>query len=419
VPDRPEALVRVEVACRGCGAAGLTPVLDLGELPLANALLEEKDLGSPEPRFPLHLVFCPACTLVQIRETVRPDVLFSRYVYFSSYADATLAHAAASAAALTERLGLGPQSLVLEIASNDGYLLRSFAAAGIPVLGIEPAENVAAAAEARGIRTLRAFFGGALAQRLRAEGVRPDAILGNNVLAHVDDLPGFARGVAALLAPGGLAVFEFPYVADLIERTEFDTIYHEHLCYFSLHAVQGVFARAGLVVVDVERLPIHGGSLRISLAGPAAQAAQPSVERLLGEERAAGLTGERYYGRFAEQVEQLREELMAELRARKAAGQRLAAYGASAKGSTLMNAFGIGRDLLDFVVDRSPVKQGRFTPGNHLPIVSPDALERHRPDAVLLLTWNFAEEILAQQRPYLEMGGTFLLPVPALRTVSR
>ena len=411
-------VLRLETTCRACGSSDLATLLTLGDLPLANALLDAEDLARPEPRFPLSLRFCRACSLVQLRETVRPDVLFSHYLYFSSFSDTMLAHARELAEALIWRLSLGPDSLVFEIASNDGYLLQYFQAAGVPVLGCEPAGNVAAEAQARGIPTLRAFFGRDVAAVLHAEGRRADAVLGNNVLAHVGDLPGFAEGVALLLAPHGRAVFEFPYVADLVAGTEFDTIYHEHLCYFSLHAVRALFARAGLVLVDVERQAIHGGSLRVFFAHMEAGVPEsPAVAALLREEEVSGLTGEAHYRRFANQVARVRDTLVTELRARKASGQRLAAYGASAKGSTLMNACGIGRDLLDYVVDRSTVKQGRYTPGNHLPILPPEELERRRPDAVLLLTWNFAEEICRQQRPYLDGGGTFLVPVPALRSI--
>jgi SAM-dependent methyltransferase len=414
-PDAP--VLAVETRCRGCGAPAPATVLELGEVPLANALLAPGDLGRPEARFPLTLAFCPGCSLVQIRETVRPDVLFRHYLYFSSFSETMLAHAREQAETLIRRVSLGPRSLVVEIASNDGYLLQNFVGRGIPVLGCEPARNVAEVAERRGVRTVREFFGLDLARRLASEGVRADALVGNNVLAHVADLHGLAEGVGLLLAPGGVAVFEFPYVADMVGATEFDTIYHEHLCYFSLHAARSVFARHGLFVVDVERHAIHGGSLRVFLARDAAPAS-PAVGALLDEEAATGVTAEAYYRRFAGQVARLRDRLLRELRGRKAAGQRLAAYGASAKGSTLMNAFGIGADLLDFVVDRSTVKQGLHTPGNRLPILPPGALLERRPDAVLLLTWNFAEEIFRQQRAFLESGGTFVVPVPEVRCVG-
>ncbi len=404
--------------CRACGDPELVRLLDLGAMPLANALLSAGDLLRPEPRYPLTLCVCPRCTLVQIRETVDPEVLFGTYLYFSSFSDTVLRHARAEARHLAARRRLGAASLVVEIASNDGYLLKNFVAAGIPVLGIEPAKNVALAAEASGVRTEKAFFGREVARRLRADGVRADVIIANNVLAHVSDLEGTAAGIAALLADDGMAAIEFPYVGDMIEGVEFDTIYHEHLCYFSLHSVASVFARHGLTVTDVERHPIHGGSLRIYLE-PGGRESGGSVPRLLDEESRRGMGGARFYEDFAGRVEALRRDLLRELRERKAAGQRLAAYGASAKGSTLMNALGIGDDLLDFVADRSTVKQGRYTPGNHLPIVGPEVLMEKRPDAVLLLTWNFAEEIFRQQAAYLNAGGTFVIPIPKVRAVGK
>lgn len=417
--ERPAAMTTI-TGCRACGAATLESVLDLGTVPLANALREPGQEGTPEARFPLTLAFCPACSLLQIRETVPPEILFRDYVYFSSFSDTMLEHARGLATAFIEQAQLGPRSLVFEIASNDGYLLRHFVERGIPVLGCEPARNVAKVARERGVPTLEEFFGHDVALRLVAEGRRADAIAGNNVLAHVADLQGVVRGVAALLAPRGRAAFEFPYVLDTIDHVEFDQIYHEHLCYFSLHAVQGVFARAGLVLIDAERLPIHGGSLRIWLAQESE--APPPTERalaLLAHERERDMLDGAFYRGFARRVEGLREALLAELAGRRARGETIAAYGASAKGSTLMNVFGIGRETLSFVADRSTVKQGKLTPGNHLPIVAPEELARRLPDAVLLLTWNFADEIFRQQRAYLEAGGVFIVPVPAVRIVGK
>ena len=404
--------------CRSCGDPGLTTLLELGELPLANALLSVEDLERDEPRYPLTLAFCPCCALVQIRETVDPEVLFGTYLYFSSFSETMLAHARAEALHLVTRRKLGSTSLVVEIASNDGYLLKNFVAMGIPVLGIEPAGNIAATAEASGVRTENVFFGQELARRLSADGVRADVVIANNVLAHVADLNGTAAGIAELLKDDGLAAIEFPYVGDMIEALEFDTIYHEHLCYFSLHAVSSVFARHGLAVTDVERQPIHGGSLRIYLER-AGRPVADAVGLLLDEESGRGMGAAHFYEDFAARVTALRNELVGELRKRKTAGQRLAAYGASAKGSTLMNAFGLGAEFFDFVADRSTVKQGRYTPGNHLPIVGPEALMEKRPDAVLLLTWNFADEIFRQQAAYLNAGGVFVVPIPTVRAVGK
>jgi SAM-dependent methyltransferase len=410
--------VSVIDGCRICGHAPVERVLDLGRQPLANALRGEADLANPERKFPLTLGFCPACSLVQIFETVDPEVLFADYVYFSSFSDTMMAHARAASEMLIRRRGLGRTSLVMEIASNDGYLLKNFVERGVPVLGIEPARNIAKVAEEKGVRTLAEFFGLALAERLAGEGQRADVILGNNVLAHVADLHGFAAGVARLLAPEGCAVFEFPYVGEMFKSVEFDTIYHEHLCYYSLHAVQKLFAEHGLSVTDVERLPIHGGSLRLFLEPGRREPSFP-VRALLEEEERLGLTRIDAARKFAAKVSELKASLRAELARRKAAGQRLAAYGASAKGSTLLNHFEIGRETLDFIVDRSTVKQGKFAPGTALPILAPEELLARRPDAVLLLTWNFADEIIAQQRAYLEAGGQFIVPVPSVRTVGK
>lgn len=406
--------------CRSCGDKGIETVLQLGQVPLANRLLTAAELKQPEPRFPLTLAFCPACSLLQIRETVAPEILFAHYLYFSSFSDTMLAHAKEETETLTKRLQLNKHSLVVEVASNDGYLLKNFVANGIPVLGIDPAENIAKQANAAGVPTLAEFFGKALAERLVREGRRADVIIGNNVLAHVADLNGFVAGVGMLLKDAGSAVFEFPYGGEMIRNVEFDTIYHEHLCYFSLTAIVALFARHGMTVNDVERHAIHGGSLRV-YAQPQAKAARPSraVTALLAEEKSAGMTGAGYYRDFAKRVDGIKQALLKELRARKKKGQTLAAYGASAKGSTLINYFGIGGDLLDFIADRSSVKQGHYAPGAHLPIVAPAALIEKKPDACVLLTWNFAEEIFRQQADYLRGGGQFIVPIPTVRTVGQ
>jgi hypothetical protein len=404
-----------ETTCRSCGGANLQTVLTLGRTPLANSLLTEAELAAPEPTYPLDLVFCPDCTLVQITETVPPEVLFRDYLYFSSFSDTMLAHAERLTGRLVAERHLGGDSLAVEIASNDGYLLQYYRRAGIPVLGIEPARNIARVAEERGVPTIAEFFNAAVATRLAAAGRRADVMHANNVLAHVADLNGVVEGIGILLNEEGVVVIETPYVKDMIDQGEFDTIYHEHLCYYSLTALDRLFRRHGLTVVDVEQLPIHGGSLRVFVAkaGPPS----PRVTRLLAEEVAWGVGSREFYTGFGEKVGQLRQELRSLLAELKGRGKRIAVYGASAKGSTLLNYFGIGLETLDFVADRSTAKQGRYTPGTHLPIAAPERLLAEMPDYVLLLTWNFADEILAQQAAYRARGGTFIIPIPELRLV--
>ena len=404
-----------DACCRSCGAAGLETVLSLGCTPLANDLREAP--GDPEETWPLELAVCTECALAQLTVTVPPERLFSDYAYHSSFSDTMLAHAAELAARVGKARRLGPRSLVVELASNDGYLLRHYRAAGVKVLGIDPAANVVEVARERGVPTLCEFFGAELAERLREEGLEADVVHAHNVLAHVADLNGFVAGIARLLKVTGRAVVEVPYVGDLLDGCEFDTIYHEHLCYFSATALDRLWSRHGLELVDVARVPIHGGSLQqwVALAGESKRS--PSVGALLRAEAAAGLDGPEAYRGFATRVEGVRDRLVALLRELKAGGARLAAYGASAKGATLLSYAGVGRDLLDYVVDRSPYKQGRYTPGGGLPIHPPERLAIDVPDYVLLLTWNFADEIFEQQAEYRRRGGRFIVPIPEPRVV--
>jgi len=408
-----------DLLCRSCASEELSIVLDLGTTPLANGFLTSEHLQLPEPQFPLQLALCSECSLLQITETVPPEMLFRNYFYFSSFSDAFLRAAEETATRLLAERKLDRESLVLEIASNDGYLLQFYKQQGIPVLGIEPATNVARTArEVRGIPTRNEFFGWDLAQRLFEEGVKADVIHANNVLAHTADLDGFLSGLRLILKDDGVAVIEVPYVRDMIDRVEFDTIYHEHLYYFSLAALDYLCVSHGLSLASVEHLGVHGGSLRLFLQHePETPRRSESVQELLSDEEKQGLDSSEYYHAFAGKVEQLKDTLLTLLRDLKSAGNRIAAYGASAKGSTLLNCFGIDQQILDFVVDRSPVKQGLFTPGTHLPIYSPAKLLEAMPKYTLLLTWNFADEVFAQQAEYLRCGGRFIVPIPEPRVI--
>ena len=403
--------------CRSCGGTHGELVLDLGLQPLANNLLRPEDLSKPEPKFPLRLALCNSCWLLQILELVPPVQLFSEYLYFSSFSDALLRHSRSAVEQHVRDFQLGPQSQVVEIASNDGYLLQYFQTAKIPCLGIEPAANIAKVAQEKGIKTLVDFFTLKLARGLTAEKQQADLILGNNVFAHAPDTNDFVAGLAALLKPQGRIALEFPYGVDLIEHSEFDTIYHEHVFYFTVTALQPLFARHGLELIRVDHLPIHGGSLRLYAAHAGAHRVEPSVNEFLAQEKKRGVSSPGYYKHFTAHVQELKTSLLELISRLRKEHKAIAAYGAAAKGSTLINFFGLGTDSLAFVTDRSTYKQGRLMPGQHIPILPPEALMEKRPDYTLLLTWNFAEEILAQQKAYREAGGKFIIPIPRVTVV--
>lgn len=404
--------------CRSCGSGRNHSVIDLGLQPLANNLLRPADLGKSEPRFPLAVFVCADCWLMQITETVPPIDLFSDYLYFSSFSDAMLRHAKSAAQKHITEKELDHASFVVEIASNDGYLLKNFVESGIPCLGFEPAANIAKVARENGVETHCDFFGQATARTLRDQKGPADLILGNNVFAHAPDTNDFVAGVAELLKPNGWVVFEFPYGLEMIEKVEFDTIYHEHVFYFTLTPLIPLFARHGLEIFDVERLSIHGGSLRIYAGHRDTQNVRDSVHQQMAKENELGISEPARYETFSSRAAQMRADLIAFLETQKQAGKRVAAYGASAKGSTLLNYVGSAADSIEFIADRSTYKHGRLSPGLHLPIVAAEELAARRPDYALLLVWNFAAEVIAQQADFLAQGCRFVVPVPELEVVA-
>jgi hypothetical protein len=402
--------------CRHCGAPLRLSVVDLGKSPLCQTVLTTEQLEQGDSFYPLHVRACEQCWLVQIPEFVPPEDIFTEYAYFSAYSDSWVEHARLYVDRKTERLGLGGDSFVVELATNDGDLLQHFLPKGIPVLGVEPAQNVAEAAVARGVETLPEFFGAALGGRLAAERRPADLVLGNNVLAQVPDINDFVAGVKALLAPEGTATFEFPHLEKLIEHLEYDTIYHEHFSYFSLHSIRAIFGAQGLDLVDVEELPSHGGSLRVFLRHAEAGARPaPAVGELLAREDERGIRDPETYRRFAEGVRESKRALLELLTELRRDGKQVVGYGAPGKGNTLLNYCGIRTDFLDYTVDRNPYKQGKFTPGTHIPIYPPERIGETQPDVILILPWNLASEIGEQLSYTADWGARLAVPIPTAR----
>ena len=410
--ERSDAVRRPK--CRSCGTELRTSVVDLGLSPPSNALTPPSALDRGETVYPLHAYVCDRCRLMQLDVFASPDELFRDYRYFSSYSSTWLAHAAAYADEMVRR-GIGPGSRVVEVASNDGYLLRNFVARGVGVLGIEPASNVAAVARAAGVPTIDEFFGAALAGRVRADFGPADLIVANNVLAHVPDINDFVAGFARLLAPDGVATFEFPHLLRTIAGMQFDTVYHEHFSYLSLIALVPLFARHGLEIVEVTELPTHGGSLRVFVAPRGARTVHASVDAILAAERTAGLERLETYAQFGARVVRIKDAFLAFLLDAKRRGKRVAGYGAAAKATTLLNYAGARADLMPYVADKSPHKQGNFIPGVRVPIVAPDRIRADEPDYVVIFPWNVEAEIRAELADVRAWGGRFVLAIPELR----
>ncbi|MFO1110038.1 MAG: class I SAM-dependent methyltransferase [Bradyrhizobium sp.] len=413
------ALKSTHGRCRLCDKSLRTSFVDLGMSPLCESFLTADQIDAMEPYYPLHALVCDDCFLVQLKEYVKPEHIFTEYAYFSSYSTSWVEHARKYCEMIKARLELGAQSRVYEIASNDGYLLQHFLPLGVPVTGIEPAANVAEVARKKNIPTLVEFFGLELAKRLASEGKRADLIIGNNVLAQVPDLNDFVAGMAHLLAPQGVITLEFPHLEKLIKENQFDTIYHEHFSYFSLVTIDRLAARHGLKVFDVEEIATHGGSLRVYLCrDDAAYAVSSNVTGLLAHERQIGFEDIATYARFAARVHQTKRHLMDFLIECKEKGARICGYGAPGKGNTLLNYCAIGTDFLDFTVDRNPYKHGRYTPGMHIPILPVEAIDEYKPDYLLILPWNLRKEIVAQMRHVGEWGCKFVVPIPGVQIID-
>jgi len=407
--------------CRHCGSALRLPFLNLGSAPPSNAYLTESGLHGPETYFPLRLLVCESCWLVQTEDYAGSEALFTEdYAYFSSFSSSWLAHAERYVQALIPRLGLGASSRVVEIAANDGYLLQYVQAAGIPCYGVEPTASTAQAARAKGIVIVERFFGVALAEELAQAGQQADLIAANNVLAHVPDINDFVAGFTRLLKPTGVATFEFPHLLRMVQEQQFDTAYHEHYSYLSLSAVQSIFAANGLAVFDVEELLTHGGSLRVfaQRSDTGTHAVSPAVAALLDREVAAGMTCASFYGGFQAKAERVKDDLLAFLLDAKRQGLKVGAYGAAAKGNTLLNFAGVRPDLLPYVVDKNPAKQGKYMPGSRIPIVAETHLRANRPDVVLVLPWNLKDEVMTQLAYIREWGGHFATAVPAWEVLA-
>ncbi len=415
-----EDIVTNHSCCRFCGSALRHTFVDLGMSPLCESYVSVVQLNYMEPFYPLHVYVCDNCFLVQLEEYVSPDRIFSEYAYFSSYSDTWLEHASAYTEMIVNRFDLNEQSRVAEIASNDGYLLQYFVKKGIPVLGVEPAANVAQVAINRGVPTVIKFFGEKTAHELSAEWGKADLLIGNNVLAQVPDLNDFVTGMKLLLKDRGIITMEFPHLLRLIEENQFDTIYHEHFSYFSFTTVEKIFAAHGLTLFDVEELPTHGGSLRIYACNTedASRRINPRVNALRGREEAAGFTRLEYYFTFSEKVKETKRKLLSFLIEVKQQGRSVSGYGAPGKGNTLLNYCGIRTDFIDYTVDRNPYKQGKFLPGTHIPILHPDKIKETRPDYVLILPWNFRGEIMSQLSYIRDWDGRFVVPIPEVKIYS-